>query len=727
MRHYIFFLTCFISQIAWSQDTDTAIVMPDMVISASRFAQKKDLIPQQIQSISRRQIEATQAQSTADLLSSQGIFVQKSQQGGGSPVLRGFEASRVLITVDGVRMNNAIYRAGHLQNVITLDNSALERVEVLYGPASTMYGTDALGGALCFYTKSPSFAHDHTRRTTGSAFVRYGTVNQEKTGHAEFSIANHKLGAFTALTYSDFGDLKMGKNIGLSPSFGKRNFYVETINGEDKLVRNDDPYLQRFSAYKQYDLLEKIQFRPTIYTTHTLNVQFSNSSDIPRYDRLTDPGPKGLNSAEWYYGPQKRLFGAYTYELREHSWFDRMRATASWQNIEESRHQRKFNKAALQNRTETIGVGGLNVDAIKYFGARTLQLGLDGQYNKVNSEATAVTLATGASEALDTRYPDGGSSVTNLALYGVFSQRNVDSIWNWQVGFRAGINHLKATFTDQSFFHFPFNEAIQKTPVFSVNTGLVRRKNGWRMAVNLATGFRAPNVDDLVKVFESSAGQLIVPNADLKPEKTVGLDFSVGKTTDIGIRWEITAFQTWIRDALVVAPFTFNGQDSIVYDGVTSAVAAMQNQEKGRINGISGNLEIPLQEGLYFNANLSKTVGRVTPSDGPSTPLDHIAPLAGRLGFRYERTRLHAELFSLFNGPKPIEDYRLNAEDNEAYAPASGMPAWFTLNCRASWKFPKGITATIGIDNMLDVQYRVFASGINGPGRNIFGVVKYAF
>lgn len=131
-------------------ERDTAmeeVSLNETVVAASRGSQARTAVAQQVRVIRRTEIERMNAPSTADLLSNTGqVFVQKSQQGGGSPVIRGFEASRVLLVVDGVRMNNAIYRAGHLQNVITMDNAALDRAEVLFGPASTVYGTDALGG-----------------------------------------------------------------------------------------------------------------------------------------------------------------------------------------------------------------------------------------------------------------------------------------------------------------------------------------------------------------------------------------------------------------------------------------------------------------------------------------------------------------------------------------------------------------------------------------------------
>lgn len=128
----------------------------EVVISANRFIEKKKNVAQKIDILSSGYIKSVSAQNTGDLLMSTGnVFVQKSQQGGSSPVIRGFEASRVLLIVDGVRMNNAIYRSGHLQNVITVDQNMLERIEIMYGPSSTLYGSDALGGVINFRTCSP--------------------------------------------------------------------------------------------------------------------------------------------------------------------------------------------------------------------------------------------------------------------------------------------------------------------------------------------------------------------------------------------------------------------------------------------------------------------------------------------------------------------------------------------------------------------------------------------
>jgi len=176
-------------------DTLQSKQLEEVVISANKVEQSGRLVAQQFHVIKPSQIAGLNAQSTADMLSNTGVVaMQKSQQGGGSPILRGFEASRILLVVDGIRMNNLIYRAGHLQSVITLDQNIMDRTEVLLGPSSTVYGSDALGGAVAFFTMDPRLRGSGTDQTvSGNTFIRYSTVNSEKTFHAHVNLAGERV------------------------------------------------------------------------------------------------------------------------------------------------------------------------------------------------------------------------------------------------------------------------------------------------------------------------------------------------------------------------------------------------------------------------------------------------------------------------------------------------------------------------------------------------------
>ncbi|MBK5270507.1 MAG: TonB-dependent receptor plug domain-containing protein, partial [Bacteroidia bacterium] len=345
-----------------------------------------------------------------DLLINTGnVFVQKSQQGGSSPVLRGFEANRVLLVVDGIRMNNAIYRCGHLQNIITVDQNMLESVEVLYGPSSTIYGSDALGGIINLRSKSPTLSTTEKLLAIGAAFGRYSSANYEKTIHLDLNTGGKKLGWLQSYTYSNFGDMKMGNSYPAKyPDFGKRTQYIDYINSSDILVINENDRIQRFSGYSQWDITQKIFFKPNDKVSHRLNFQYSSSTNIPRYDRLQDMKNGTLRFAKWYYGPQQRLLGSYEFSIIKVGVFDELKANLNYQDIEESRQTREYLRYDMfDSRVEKVKVAGFTIDGRKVIGNNELNLGIDGQLNNVNSIATRTNLNTATFTKLDTRYPDG--------------------------------------------------------------------------------------------------------------------------------------------------------------------------------------------------------------------------------------------------------------------------------------------------------------------------------
>jgi hemoglobin/transferrin/lactoferrin receptor protein len=703
----------------------------EVVISANRVEEAKANVPQQIQVIRASAIRTINAPTTAELLSGMGgVNVQKSQQGGGSPMIRGFEANRVMLVIDGVRLNNIIFRGGHLQNVIAIDQSVLDRVEVLFGPASAVYGSDALGGVVHFVTRKPELAvipadRKDTIKTlnvlnvNGNAFMRYATANQEKTAHADVNFGTRKVGFLSSFSMSTFGDLRQGANRDAKyATFGLRNSYVVRENGVDVLKTNDNPNVQLQSGYTQYDVVQKIRLKPSDRFTNDLNFQYSTSTDVPRYDRLTDPdGKGGLKNSQWYYGPQTRLLASYDGNIEKVGMFDNLHINLNTQSVEESRHQRKFGSTALQHRIENVQTFGYRVELRKQTTKNDIRFGIDGQRDDLKSTANAENVSTGAISALDTRYPDGTNKMGHDALF-VTHRFTPSSKLILSEGLRAFRSNLHSTFVNQAFFKFPFTEISQESSGLSGNLGLILKPTqAFRVASVVSTGYRSPNVDDLAKIFETVKGTLIVPNPDLKPEKTVSLDLNLGLNL-ANLEIEQVFFKTWIRDAIVTDKFQFNGQSQILYDGTLSQVYANQNKREAYIQGATTNMKAFIGSELTLDGTMTYTYGRVVGTSG-ETPLDHIPPFYGRLGVAYRKAKHSAQFYTLFNGKKDIKDYLLNAEDNEAYATADGMPAWWTLNLRYELKLRPNMSLQLGMENILDQNYRVFASGISAPGRNL--------
>jgi hemoglobin/transferrin/lactoferrin receptor protein len=721
----------YLSATAYSQqDTTDEKNLDEAVVYSNKFVEKKKNLAQKIDILSAKTIARYNAQNSGDLLINSGnVFVQKSQQGGSSPVIRGFEASRVLLIVDGVRLNNAIYRAGHLQNAITVDQNMLERVEVLYGPASTIYGSDALGGVIHFRTKSPVLSTSDKLFVKGTGFVRYSSANEEKTGHADASIAGKKFGWLQSYTYSDFGDMKMGNSYrDKYYNFGRRSRYIETINGVDKVAINNDDRVQRFSGYKQWDITQKLLFKLSDKVSHQLNFQYSNSSNVPRYDRLQDVRNFGgsigttLRYADWFYGPQTRVMGAYELNVERLGFLDALKINLNYQDIKESRQQREYLRYdRFDSRREHVKVAAFNIDGKKTWGNNELSMGIDGQLNNVKSVADRTNLTTGAVTKLDTRYPDGTNKMNYFGLYAQHLVKLLNGKLVLNDGIRFQSVNLHSTVVDNSFFNLPVTDIKQSPFAVTGNLGAVYMPStGLRITGNISSGFRAPNIDDAVRIFESSTAtkRVIIPNADINPEYTYNFDFGFSQTILDKVRFEVTGFYTLFRNAIATAPFKLNGQDSIIYNSVKSAVYASQNVNKAYVRGINARLKIELSKKWSIDNTVSQTYGRYKNPNGTEKPLDHIPPVFGKSSLTYADNKFSTEVYGMYNGWKKIKDYNPDGEDNGQYATPEGMPSWFTINWRGNYAFTKNITLQLAVENIADKNYRYFASGFSAPGRN---------
>lgn len=706
----------------------TGVSVDEVVISASKFEERQADVVQTIQVMRSSQLQSMNQTSMADIVTGTGnIMVQKSQLGGGSPIIRGFEANKVLMVVDGVRMNNAIYRGGHLQNVITLDNSIMERVEVVYGPGSVVYGSDALGGVMHFYTKNPELSAGDSTVVKAGAYARYFSAAKGMAAHADVSVGGKRFGSLTSFTYSDFGDLMQGAiRNPFYGNFGSRPWYVERFGDRDSTIVNSDSNLQVGSAYKQYDVLQKFMFRQSAKITHLLNFQYSTSSDIPRYDRLTQWSNGHPKYGEWYYGPQKRLFASYSLLLGSGSFYDNAKIILGYQNIEESRNTRRFNSTSLGHQIEQLDIFTLNADFDKLLGKNEIRYGAEAFFNKVNSTANDEDIITGTSTPSETRYPDGGSTMSSFALYGTHSwEINEKFILN--DGLRLTYIGLTSNFIDKTFFPFPYDEVNQNNMAVNGNIGLIYMPGlDWRLTANLSSGFRAPNVDDMSKVFESVPGSVIVPNPDLKPEYTYNGELGISKTFNHRVTASILGYYTLYQNALTVAPTQFQGQDSIMYDGELSRVTSTVNEGKAYIYGVEGRFAGNINEYLSVVASLNYTYGRIK-TDTTPYPLDHIPPVFGKISLNTNRGNFRGEFFLNFSGWKRLEDYNINGEDNIENATPYGMPAWYTLNASLTYQFTKALSLQVACENILDQNYRVYASNISAPGRNFILTLRGNF
>ncbi len=704
---------------------EKSVNLSEVVISASKWEQNIKEVPNKITTILPRQVNFHNPQTAADLLNlSNEVFIQKSQFGGGSPMIRGFSANSVLIVVDGVRMNNAIFRSGNLQNVISIDPNIIESAEVIFGPGSIIYGSDALGGVMDFHTRKVRLGMNDENYISANSLFRYSTASNEKTVHMDINYGSDKWGFITSFTYSDFDDLKMGSH---HNSIFKREKYTVREFGHDTTVINDDFNVQKFSGYEYLNFLQKVRYKPNKHYDITYSLIYSNTSDIPRYDRLIQTKDDHFKYAEWYYGPQYWMMNNLNLKLHEVSQlFDNAQILLAFQQFEESRNDRKYKSDYLRERTENINAYSLNIDFDKELNEKhTFFYGFEAVHNTVDSKSMKENIETGKTEATSTRYPDGGSNYSTFAAY-LSYKYNLSEKYTLSAGARYSHVLLKSKFKDTTFFKFPFEEIDLSTGALNGSLGLVYRPDEKiQLKLNASSGFRAPNIDDVAKVFDSEPGNVIVPNKNLKPEYAYNIDIGAVKEFGKIAKFDATFFYTFLVDAMVRRESTFNGKDSIIYDGELSQVWSLQNVGHAYIYGGSFSFAMDITPNFAFDTYLTYQKGR----DSDDQPLRHVPPLFGSSGITYKAEKIRIKLYSRYNGEISYDDLA-ESERNKPHLYAKDengnpySPAWWTLNLKASYQIIKNIQLNAGIENILDYRFRPYSSGICAPGRNFFITIR---
>jgi len=707
--------------------------MDEILVSAQRFGSSRANTTRQIEVISSKQMQLAQQGTMADVLSQTGqVFVQKSQLGGGSPVLRGFEASRVLLVVDGVRMNNATYRAGHLQDIITVDQFMLDRTEVFFGSGSTQFGSDALGGVVYMKTRDPKFRDAKFGFANASANFRYHSAASAAISNVNLELSGKKVAWVFSTTSSDFSDLRMGQQRHFSrwDTFGLRRYYAGRINNRDTMLLNDNPFIQQGSAYIQNDVFTKLSVK-TGNLIHTLNAQLSRTGAVPRYDRLTDMSAGKLRFTTWDYVPQNRDFFSYSLLVPKKDGLSH-RLILSKQNTAVGRVTRRFGNVSELTQLDKVNMAVVNYDfSYNVKPAIQIQGGAEWVANKVQSSAATRNVNTGEiTSSKNTRYADGGANTMSSALFAnaVYVIKPHDFIL--EGGVRLTHYQLKANFTADNFLKLPYQtaEISNLAPVYNLGLSKKMDWDGLFFKASLAAGFRNPNVDDITKLFESVPGRkLVIPNKDLKPERTRTLDLGF-RLDRQKIHLELGGYYTRVTQLLVDGPGSYNGNDSFDFEGQRTPVFQMGNSALGYVTGGYFAAKIQLIHGLYMDANYNTTFGRYKSVENELwAPIDHIAPDHGRLGLRWSSQEWQWEAFMIFNGRKISREYSPSGEDNAQYAPGGQTPAWQTYNLRASWQVNKSFAVSFAVENILDLNYRVFASGISAPGRNLVASVRVSF
>lgn len=719
-----------------SKVSDTIFLSPkstdlnEIVISASKFEQTRKEVPQKIISINSLDIQRSSPQTSADLLANSGrVFVQKSQLGGGSPMIRGFSTNRVLITVDGVRLNNAIFRGGNIQNVISINPFNVQNTEVILGAGSVIYGSDAIGGVMNFYTTSPKFSNGETPQVSTKSNLRYSTANAERTVQLGLNLGLKKWGFHTSMSFSDFEDLKMGKTDiqeYLTP------VYVTQRNNQDILTPNHNPRIQKHTGFSQLHLAQKAVFKPSETLTFDFGLHYTTTSNIPRYDRLVvQNSDNSLKYAEWDYGPQQWLLAnlQVTKLSSRSNFYDKIKTTLAYQYFGESRISRKFEFVSRKSRAEKVRALSLNLDFDKSLTDKTnLSYGAEYIYNKVGSEAVSINIDNNTIESIATRYPDG-SEWSSLAAYLSFKYKPIDKL-TLQSGIRYNSILINADLSSNAqFYELPFSDTSLNTSALTGTAGLTWEQSKtflWKF--NATTAFRAPNIDDIGKVFDSQPGMVVAPNPHLSPEHAYGGELGLTINIDDSVLFDFSTYYTYLHNAMARDNFSINGVSEIEYDGELSEIQAIQNNSEAWVTGFEAGLRARLSKALEITSQFSISNGQQRNAQNIDSPMRHVAPAFGNMHIIWRHNKITLDSYINYNAELSYEDISRELSKHLFALDENGnpyAPSWVTFNLRTQYNFSKTVSFVGAIENISNKGYRPFASGISGPGTNLIFAITY--
>lgn len=652
--------------------SDSALLrnLNELVVTAQRSPRPRFSTPEAIETAAEKHIRARQFRSTPEALSATpGVFIQKTNHGGGSPFVRGLTGNQTLLLIDGIRLSNATFRYGPNQYFNTVDVFSLQRIEVLRGSGSVPYGSDALGGAIQAFSRDAVFSDEPD--WGGEVLLRGATQDMEKSVRAGLSYGGRRVAFTGGLSRRDFGDLVGGDTTGR-----------QTPGGYDELD---------FDLKGKFALSEK--------ATLTVAHQHVNQEHVPVFHKV-----QLENFAINEFDPQRRTltYARYEQALNRGIW-QSLSLTASLQQTEEGRRSRKNGSTVLRYENDRVRSLGFMAQLNNTFNTRwTANSGVEIYHDLVNSSRSDLDESTGVATAKRGLYPDD-ATMTSVAAFTLHAW----DLPRWHFSAGARWNTFVITATDETV------GKARIEPSALVGSGAVARKLGAHAQVFLSvnTAFRAPNIDDMGTLGIVDF-RYETPNYDLKPEQST--NFQLGyKFLKNTLQGEVYLFRNELRNLI-----TRVKQDTQTVQGYP--LYSKENVERAYIQGIETAWTWGFARNWSVQGSLTYTYGQ---NMTQREPVRRIPPLFGRLALDFAPGpwSFGAEWLGADQQDRLAKG---DTEDNRI--PKGGTPGWQVLNLHAgyTWRF---VSLRCSALNLFNADYRTHGSGVNGYGRSAFVTLALGF
>lgn len=602
-----------------------------------------------------------------------GAYLQQTTPGQGAAIIRGLKGSAILHLVDGMRLNNAIFRSAPTQYFALVPTAAVERIEVLRGTPASLYGSDAVGGVVQLVTRVPRFESVRPEYR-GELYAAYDTAELGRMLSGTIDVGNRRIATTISADFLETGDRRTGSGDRVGPS----------------------GYESRALRWALAGTLD--ENRSWLFDAHYLE-----QPDTPRVDELVPGfGQSEPSSSEFSFKPNRRVFvhGKYGHEdgLFDLDWnFD-----LAWQRIDDDRVSRDFEATERRYESNRSDLFGLVVSGSRVTDSGSWVAGVEAYLDEVSSRRSEENLLDGEVSILTPRFPDG-SEIERIALFGnterYVSPRNLLS------------GGLRVSHEDVSLPATPVSTAASvKVTDMSGDIGWIFNANeDWQFVANAGFGFRAPNVFDLGTLGDRPGNRFNIPNPDLDSERVVQFDAGV-RYVGARSRFELMLYSLDYSDritSVLTGELTPEGRD----------IVQSVNAADSTIRGFEGGASFELGDAFSLNAVLNYTWSEQRIAGSPAEPGDRIPPLSGRLELSFDAGGdVRVDAWLRYAG----EQDRLSARDvGDTRIDPNGTSGWGVLGARSTWDASGGWQFALGIDNLFDKRYRVHGSGLDAPGRNL--------
>jgi len=650
-------------------ERDSTIFLKDgVVITAQRMKTYEDAVAEAVVTQNRVEIIRLSPMSTPDAMAAMaGVWMQKTNHGGGSPYIRGLTGYQTLLLMDGIRFSNSTFRSGPNQYLNTIDLLTLQRIEVLRGQGSVQYGSDGIGGVAQLFFREPEFALQDKLETTGRMYAQFMDHDMECAGRAEVEVGTSNFALLGGISYKKLGDIRAGGDLGTLHNTG----YDE----------------------QAWDIKTKARVGNMRLTTVW---QHLAQKDVPLYHQLVSG-----NYVRYHFNPQKRDLGYIRLEsFHTSKVFSQVRYTIAYLNALEEREKQRASSQIMRYERDNVDTYHAAAEVISDFSAHwKASSGVEFYHDRIESSSIDKNQDTDETNVARGLYPDG-TTYSNIA---VFSVHTIDvNLLNFTLGARYNFIQLKV---DDPVFGVT---TINPDAVVG-NAGLVYKAGkSIQLLASANTGFRAPNANDVAS-FGVADYRYEVPNYNLGPEKS--LQYQAGiRVHTAKFSSEVFFYRNHLKDLISNTPSTYNGQDSL--DGFK--VYAKENINKALVKGMEVELHYQPYRWMSSFANATYTIGENITRD---EPLSRIPPFFGRVGTDLKFKEHFTWRLEFLAAAK--QDRLSSGDKQDSRIAQGGTPGWTVWNTRLQYTY-RIFCVNSGVQNIFNTAYRVHGSGVDGVGRSFW-------